>query len=669
VQSFVGREDELTRLDSGVTKLGEQSGRVVIFAMSGTAGVGKTALAVHWAHKVRDRFPDGQLYVNLRGFDPTGPAMAPGDALRGFLDALDIRTHRIPTSLEAQSGLFRSLLATRRVLLVLDNARDADQVRPLLPGGPGPLVLITSRDQLTGLVVAEGAHPLTLDKLTVAEARDLLAHRLGPSRLTAEPGATNEIIARCAGLPLALAITAARAATHPGFPLAALADQLREARGRLDALTSGEPAADLRAVFSWSYHALKDDAGGLFRLLGLHLGPDITATAAASLAGLPLKEVRPLLAELARAHLIAEAVPGRYTVHDLLRSYASELAHSFDRNTSRGAALHRMLDHYLYTAHAAALLIDPHREPVTLPLPQPGVTPESLQGRDQGLRWLVAEHRVLLTSVEQAYQAGLHRHAWQLAWALTGFLDRRGHWLDWVASQRTALAAAERSSDRNGLAYAHRYLGFACARTGRHDEAASHLNQALEWFRRLGDQIGEARTHLDVGMLMEHLGQRGEAISHDRRALDLFRSAGSVTGQARALNSLGWDLSQVGNHVEAIIHCQEALLLHQEIGDRNGEAAVWDTLGRAHHHLGQHQDAISCYRQSLTLNRSLGSRYFEADTLTRLGETYEAVGNLGEACKAWRRAVDILDELRHPDSAQVRARLRPDRLVPRSGSR
>jgi DNA-binding SARP family transcriptional activator len=450
--AFTGREAALKALDGLLADPDAPAPRpLAIAAIAGTAGIGKTALAVHWAHRVADRFPDGHLYVNLRGFDPSGSPMEPAEAIRGFLDALQVPAPQVPVGLDAQAGLYRSLLAGRRMLVLLDNARDADQVVPLLPGAPGCLVLVTSRDQLAGLVAA-GAQPLALDLLGRDEAVRLLARRLGHDRVTAEPDATGELVGRCAGLPLALAIVAARAATHPEFPLAALAGQLREARDGLDGFDGGDTATDVRAVFSWSYHRLGAPAARLFRLLGLHPGPDTGAGAAASLAGVPVARARALLAELARAHLVGEHAPGRYALHDLLRAYAAELAHAGDSGGDRRAAIHRLLDHYLHTARDADLLLYPHGEPVTPAAPQPGVTPERLSGRDQAMAWFTAEHPVLLAAMEQATRAGFHQHTCQLAWTLDVFLHRRGHWHDRAATQRAALEAARRLGDRGAQA-------------------------------------------------------------------------------------------------------------------------------------------------------------------------------------------------------------------------
>jgi len=351
VRHFTGRVDELKVLSVLLEKAGP--GRtVVISAINGTAGIGKTALAVYWAHQVAQQFPDGQLYVNLRGFDPSGSPVKPAAAIRDFLDAFAVPVDRIPGSLEAQAALYRSLLAERRVLVVLDNARDVDQVRSLLPGSPTCLVVVTSRSQLSGLTATEGAHPLALDLLTVAVARELLACHVGAERVAGEAEAVDELISLCARLPLALVIMGARASEHPGFPLKALVAQFRDAEGwRLDALDGHDLATNVRAVFSWSYRYLSAWTARMFRLLGVHPGPDISLPAAASMAAIPLEQARQLLSELIDAGMVTEHIPGRFAFHDLLRAYATDRAHTEDGDGKRLAAVHRLLDHYLHTAY------------------------------------------------------------------------------------------------------------------------------------------------------------------------------------------------------------------------------------------------------------------------------------------------------------------------------
>ena len=658
VLGFAGRDGELAQLDTILTETGRQAAAAVISALSGTAGVGKTALAVHWAHRVRDQFPDGQLYVNLRGFDPGGAVMSSADAVRGFLDAFAVAPQRIPDSLDAQSALYRSMLAGKRVLVVLDNARDAEQVRPLLPGAPGCLALVTSRSHLSGLVATVGARPVTLGLLTVAESRELLANRLGTHRVAAEPGAAEEIITRSARLPLALAIVAARATAHTGFTLAKLAAELHRARKFLDAFAGEDPATDVRAVFSCSYHTLSPAATRLFRLLALHPGPDVGTAAAASLAGTSPELVYPALAELTRAHLLTEHAPDRFAFHDLLRAYATELAHTGDSDTDRSVATHRVLDHYLHSAHAASrLLLHPHLDPIALPPAQPAVTPEDLTNPQDALTWFTAEHAVLLAAIRRAGDAGFDTHCWQLAWSLLPFLNRRGQWRVQADTQSTALDAARRQDDLAGQAQAHRGLGGAYTQLTRYDDAQAQLQLALDLFRRLADHNGQASAHFGLGMLFGRQGRYREALGHAQHALDLHRAAGHRAGQASALNTIGWYHAQLGDHRQALAHCLEALTLHQEVGDRHGEAITWDSIGYAHHHLGHHQQAATCYQQALDLLRELGDSYMEADTLTHLGDTHLATGELGAARTAWHEALGILDGLDHPDADQVRARL------------
>ena len=657
VRHFVGRLREQQTLSGLLDEAAAGDSAVVISVISGTAGVGKTELAIHWAHLVRDRFPDGQLHVNLRGFDPGGAVMGPAEAIRRLLNGLDVPAERIPADLDAQAGLYRSRLAGKRVLVVLDNARDAEQVRPLLPGAAGTVVLVTSRNQLSGLVAGIGAQPLTLDLLTSHESWQLLASRLGVDRLAAEPDAVEQIISRCARLPLALAIMAARAAAHPEFPLAALADQLRNSARRLDVLADVDPATDVRGLFSWSYRALSPGAARLFRLLGLHPGPDISSAAVASLAGLLPLAVQPLLAELDRAHLIEELSPGRYSVHDLLRAYTAELTKAHDAENERRAAVHRFLDHYLHTAYAADRLLNPGRSPITIPPPGPGVTPESPLGYGDALAWFATERAVLLAAVDAA-GGGFDSHAWMLSWTVAEFLARRGHWHDLEAVGNAALAAARRLVDPMAEARAHRFLGHAYRSLGRLDEAKDQLRQALDVFAQLGHQVGQAHSHIGLAEASSVQGRHREAITHARQALELFRAAGQRDGEANALNALGWYHALLGDHELALTACQEALTLLQELGDRHGEAATWDSLGYAHHNLGHLPEAVACYRRALDMTGELGDRTDEAATLGRLAETYCAAGDTRNACQTWHQALRILEGLGHPDADSTRAELR-----------
>jgi DNA-binding SARP family transcriptional activator/tetratricopeptide (TPR) repeat protein len=664
---FTGRQAELDQLHEWLAEY-RGDGTLLITTIVGTAGVGKSALAVHWAHQVRDRFPDGQLYVNLRGFEPTGSAMDSADAIRGFLDAFGVPPQLIPASLEAQAALYRSLLAGRRMLVVLDNARNADQVRPLLPGSPGCLVVVTSRYELPGLV-AEGARPIVLDLLPTTVARELLVRRLGTGRVGAEPAAVDDIIASCAGLPLALTVVAARAASRPGFPLSVLVDQLHQAEGSLDAFDGDDRATDVRAVFSWSYRTLRTEVAHMFRLLGLHAGPSIGTAAAASLAGRRPREAAAALASLAQAHLVEEQHPGRFTFHDLLRAYAAEQVHTDDTEATRYAARHRLLDHYLHSAYAAERLLNPHRDAITLAEPQPGVVPEAIADHRKALAWFTAEHTVLLAAVDQAAEAGFDTHVCQLAWTLTTFFDRRGHWHDSVLVQRAALHAAERLADPRIEARAHRGLARAYMQLGRSEEAHKYLLRAIELYCGVADDSGQGRSYLNLAALLGRAGRDDEALGNAQRALEMFQAAGHRVGQADALNAIGWYHAQLGGYEAALGYCQRALALHQETGDRDGAAHTWDSLGYAHHRLGRHEPAINCYEQATRIWRDLGDRFYEAGALVCLGDVHHAVGDVEATGAAWHLALSILDdpglgvaglpgEFRHSDVEQVRAKLR-----------
>jgi DNA-binding SARP family transcriptional activator/Tfp pilus assembly protein PilF len=649
---FVGRTAELEALGRMLAVPGR-----AISVIGGTAGVGKTALALHFAHQVSGRFPDGQLYANLRGFGPTGPPVTAAEVIGHFLTALGADPRRIPADLAARAALYRSMVAGRRLLVLLDNAHDAEQVRPLLPGSLGCLVLVTSRNQLTGLIASEGAQPLALDLLPEEDARELLDLRLGTERTHAEPAELAVLITLCARLPLALSIAAARAAIRPGLSIGALVAELRDSRDRLDGLETGEAASSVRAVFSWSQAGVSRTAQAMFRLLGVHSGPDISAPAAASLAGLPAAAAERALEELLSVRLIMEQVPGRFAFHDLLRAYAAEQAGRQDSRAERRAAMRRVLDHYLHTAHAADRLLIPARDPIALDGPAGQARPEALADAAHALAWFQCEHQVLLAAVRTAAADGFGTHAWRLAWTLTTFLDRQGHWTDLAAIHGTALAAAQRAGDPLGQAHAHRQLGRVRISAGSHATAERYLLSAIGEFSQAGDRVAAARTRLDIAQAFEGQGRYRDAIGHALAALEEFRAAGHLIGQARALNGIGWCYAKLGSHAQSLAYCQQALDLHRELGHGSGEAATLDSLGYAHHHLGHHAEAIECYRRSIALSQAEGDRYDEADGLSHLGDVLSDAGDLDEAFGSWRRALLILKELGHPDANGVQAKL------------
>jgi DNA-binding SARP family transcriptional activator/tetratricopeptide (TPR) repeat protein len=664
-RTFTGRTRELNQLNVILANLGEAHTAGTIVALSGMAGIGKTTLAVYWAHQVAPRFPDGHLFVNLRGYDPSGQPMRPEEAIRRFLDALNVPTDRIPSNVDSQLALYRSMLAERRMLIVLDNARDTEQVRPLLPGAPGSLVVVTSRQQLTGLVANEGAHPLVLDAFGADEARDLLGRHVGTDRIAGEPEAVSQIITRCAQLPLALSAVAARAALNPTFALAAIARELNDTRHSLDALAGPDAATDVRVVFSWSYHALDDAAARLFRLLGLHPGPDLSAPAAASLAGLSRARARSLLAELAHAHLVVEHQPGRYAMHDLIRAYAAEQAHDHESEPDQQHAIGRMLDHYLHCAYVANRLINPSRANAPAPAPaRAGVTPEEFEDANGAEVWFAAEHHVLLAVHNRAAKSRFDPHTWQLPWVCATFLLRRGYVHDLVAMHKSALDASRRLADPTAQGFAHRTLANAFVRMGQYDDAHEHLRQALDISTAARDEPAVALTELLIGWMLGEQGRYDEALPYDRRAVESFRTVGDQGGQALALTDVGWHLAQLGEYAQALPIIQESLDLHAGTGDRHGLAAALHSLGFIQHRLGQYEHAIASYLSGVELCRQERYRFLEAEILADLGDTYESVGNPDAARQAWKSALDILEDLDHPYADTVRAKLSTSRTAP-----
>jgi tetratricopeptide (TPR) repeat protein/transcriptional regulator with XRE-family HTH domain len=656
VPYFVGRDSELSALATHLRPAPGASGpRVAV--ISGTAGVGKTALALHWAYGATERFPDGQLYVNLRGFDPSQNPVTPTEAIRGFLAAFGIPDERIPANPQALAALYRTVLIDRELLLVLDNAYDAGQVRPLLPGAPTCRVVVTSRNQLAGLAVTAGARLICLGVLTPGQARQTLALRLGDRRLEKDPKAVNTFLTLTARLPLALAIVAARCAARQDFPLGSLAVGLAEARSRLDNLDAGDPETSVRTAFSWSFQNLTEPAARMFRLLGLHPGPDVTIRAAASLAGLPREQTAKALTELTTASMLTEHVPGRYSFHDLLREYAAEQCRLTDEEADRHAAIRRMLDYYLVTAYEADQLLSPIRRPLAIASPSAGTVPEHHFGLEQAMAWLKAEHKVLLASIGRAASAGFDTHACQLAYATATFFDRQGHWDDLSATQQIAIAAAERTLDLDGQAAAHRSLADACSQLGLGDDARLNLRHALDLYRQLGDLDGQGRVELDLNRALSSQGEHGKAVEHAHEALRLFESTGHRAGQAHALNAIGYTHSQLSDYEEGLRRCLQALELFRDLGDRSGEAATWDSVGWARHHLGDHAAATACLERALELGRELGDKYSQAQFLDHLGDARRATGHFRAAAAAYHEALVILNDLNHPDADAMNIKL------------
>jgi DNA-binding SARP family transcriptional activator/tetratricopeptide (TPR) repeat protein len=658
VPGFCGRQDVLTQLDSVLPGAGGRPPTMVISVISGTAGVGKTALATHWAHRVRDRFPDGQIYLNLRGFDSSGALLAPAEAVEQALDALQVPGQQLPATLEGRVGLYRSLLADRRMLVVLDNARDPNQVRPLLPGAPGCLVLITSRNPLTGLVAADGAHPVGLDLLPPAHARELLARRVGPRRIAEEPEAVEQIVQCCAGLPLALTIVAARAAVHPRLALAELAAELSSPAGRLEALSGDDPQTDIRAVFQWSYQALTQPAARLFRLLGLLPGTQISVPAAASLAAMGVSEVRRVLTELTRVSLVTDHAPGHYTLHDLLRAYAGDLVSTEEPPEQRRAATGRLLDHYLHTAANANRMLYPQRDKVRLPEIHSGAVVVEFTDEGQATAWLRRQHRAMLSATRSAAGSGFDVHLWQLSVVLANFIDGHGLFEELAAIHEDAVAAAQRLRDHRAEALCRRYLAYAYRRHGRLDEAQHELLRSLEIFESIPDETGRGYTYLGLAGLCQQRGDLATALTHARQALHLFHKAGVESGQAAVLNAIGWYHAKLGQDRQAHAHFAKALTLSRRLGNRVAEAATQDGLAALHQNAGRLDEAVACRVHAVQLWRKLGDRHTEAGSLVILGDLHQARGDIAAAQTVWKEALLIFENLHRPEAASVRAKLR-----------
>src|SRR5580704_10726807 len=561
---FTARRGELAVLSPLVERdLTETSG-VVIAALTGMAGIGKTALAVYWAHQVARQFPDGQLFVNLRGSGPSGMPVTPTDAVRGFLTALGVISARIPSDTDGQAALYRSLLADRRMLIVLDNALDAEQVRPLLPGSPGCLVLVTSRNRLTGLAAAEGAHLITPGVLAEAESRELLALNLGAGRVMAEHVAISELIALCGGLPLALCDVAARAVARPGLPLAPLAAEMRDARRRLDVLETGESATSARMVFSWSRAKLGDSASRMFRLLGIYPGPDITVSAVASLVGSQRGCAYLALAELCDEHLVTEYVPGRYICHDLLRSYAMEEAITRESEADRHAALHRVLEHYLHAASVASGFLHSSQTKVGRTRPQPGVQLEEIRDPAQAAEWFQNERHVLIAIIGQAAESGFAPYAWELPWVAGWYFRDKACWQRLAAAQESALAVAATLGDLAGLATANQHLGWLRFLLGDTVSAGHYLDEAINLARQLGDGRLRALAGLRRAYVLQAQGRIMEAMAQARQALRLYHTVGDQQGEAHALFAIGWLLLQLGDHQQAVhFSCRAVMACHE----------------------------------------------------------------------------------------------------------
>ena len=651
VPGFTGRAQQLRRLDAQLLRPtpGDRLATCGICAVEGTAGVGKTALAVRWAHRVADRFPGGQLYVNLRGY-ATGAPLAPIQVLSGFLRALGVQPEQVPSELDEAAAAYRSLLADRQVLVLLDNAASADQVRPLLPGGSGCVVVVTSRDQLAGLVARDGATRLALDVLPVRDARALLARTLGPHRVRVERAAVTELVELCGRLPLALRIAAANLT---GGQRHAIADYLAQVRGRdrLAVLTvAGDEQAAAAAAFDQSYRRLPEPARRMFRLLGLVTGPDLTAPAAAALAGTSPAGGQQQLAVLAGAHLVEEHLPGRYGCHDLLRAYAWDRAQAEETGPGRRAALARLHAHYLQYADLAAELLYPH----ALRLPRrahPAGPPEAAAGPfpdpAAAVRWLDAELPNLIAAARQADAGGPAATVWLLADALRTYLLQRGHVADGEALAEAGLRAAAAAGERH--AYGCALLGRAGLRyrQGRGREAIDDLSRALATFREIDWHDGQAALLTNLGSVHSQLGRLPDAVDYYTEALALYERIGSPLGQAGVVGNLAVVLLELGRLREAADHAGRAATALVGLSSVYFEALNLGTLGEVHRLLGEFGAARRYYAGAQSRYRAVGDHSGEGSALLGLALVHCDTGQPDPARELARAALQIARDTEH----------------------
>lgn len=627
---FVGRDDELAEL---TRDLGEPGGTVLISALAGAGGIGKTALALWWAHRNADRFPDGQLFVDLQGFSPMGEPMDPGTAVRGFLGALG--GEPAPAEPQAQAALYRSLVADKRMLVVLDNVADTDQVTPLLPGSPTCMVLVTSRRYLSSLITRHGARHLPIGVLSPADARRLLTTRVGADRTDAEPAAVDELLDSCGGFALALSVVAARAIRNPATPLAELATELRDAA----ALDDEEPTASLPAVLSWSLRTLSEEQNTTFALFGIAPGTDITLPAAARLTGLPLARIRRVLRVLADASLLDVDARGRYSMHNLIRGYAAEVAAGIPEQ-DRTAALRRVVDFYLHTAYAADRLFYPHRPPIRLD-PPPGVLLQPLPDMAAALAWLDAERANLLAVFAAAAEQGWGEVVWQLTWSVNTYLGNRGDRQDLLFMWRIVLALVDRLSDPAARILVHRNAGRAFAEADRHDEGIEHLGRALELAESHGDVFEQSYVQGNLMWAWTIRGDHRKAIEHGHRNLDISRSIGDPVQEANALHGVGWCAAHLGDYDEAQECSRAALVLHQAHHHRHGEAVALSTLAYVAFHTGRQREAAGHYVEVVELYLANGNTRDAATTLEQLGECHVALDEDDKARMAWQEALAL----------------------------
>jgi DNA-binding SARP family transcriptional activator/tetratricopeptide (TPR) repeat protein len=655
VPTFTGRAAHLRLLDR--VAAGEL-GSATIVAITGMAGVGKTALAVHWAHRARGQFPDGTLFADLRGFDPAAAPLAPNEVLDGFLRVLGVPPESIPSSLEERSALFRTQLDRLRMLVVLDNAATSEQVRWLLPASGGCLVVITSRSNLSGLATRHGAERVPVDVLPPEDALALLRLVLGPERVAAESNEAAELTRLCGGLPLALRLAAERASNHPHLTLADLRRQLNDEYERLDLLAADDDATTaVRAAFSWSYRALPPPAARLFRLLGLHPGPEMCRSVIDALGCVSVSQSRRLLDTLTGLHLVQEVATDRYRLHDLLRVYAVERVYADEPVSDRDEASQRMLDFYLHTADAVDRALMPGRRHIPLPPLRAGNRPLTFRSADSALAWCETERANLTATIVHAARTGHSEVAWMLPIALWSYFAVRKRWTDWIETHRLALAASRHSHDQYGEAFILTSIAHAYRDLRQFDAAYEHFRTAIELAQRTGDRWIEAAALNLLGITHRDLRAFPDALEHCHRSLEIFDRLGDRWGRAWALYTLAETYTDLRSYNAAIDHGRQALHLFTGIDDPWGQGWSLSILAQTFRSLRQFDQATAYCQRALSAARGIGNRHGEALTLYALGKIQCDTGQVGAAQRSWHQALEILEEHDAPQATQVRARL------------
>ncbi|MCO8275455.1 NB-ARC domain-containing protein [Actinoplanes sp. TRM 88003] len=652
---FAGRDDTRRRIFELIDDHDANRTSTPVLSIDGIPGIGKTTLAIHLAHQLATNYPDGQLYVDLHGFDPEPAVMPPAEALQGFLNALGIPDSDIPVSDFARAGLYRSILAGRRILIVLDNARNADQVRPLLPGTPGCLVLITSRLRLTGLATTHSAHLLTLGVLTLKEARDFLATRLG-ARTSADPEATDEIIERCGRLPLALAVVAGRALAHPDHRMSDIAEELRAEHGSLDGFMGDDLDNNLRAIFSWSYLLLSPDAAHLFRLLALQLGPDLTIPAIASLIGAPTPDARRLIGQLVRTGLLTEHAPGRYRTHDLIRAYAQELVHRHEDGPGRRQAVRRLMDHYQRTAYEANQLLMPLPGPGPLDVTD-GVVTAELHTPREVMTWFTANWPALRAVVRRRLRDGDTTEAWQLVFSLLQFWQNEGVWHEGVALIRECLPAVVAAGDDLGRAHMSRALAGGLFLLGDYEAPPHLLHEALELYDTLGRTAEQTVAYRNLAYVSHALKNSEEAVKQAECALRLATSTANWREQTFSLFFIGDVYVQLGRLDDALSHLDQALLIAQEHADSYLLGLHDWSMADYHEATGDLAASLARRGRALESLRELGWLVSVVETHIAWGDTALTLGDQAGARAAWHEALELIGRRRLPQAAEVQARL------------